>query len=157
MVELFAQVILRRKEFSLKQRNRFFVIIIVIIVVSAFALIAEDLVKLPGVNTSDQHGKGCVDCHILSGNNDYRLNVSLKGVDGHPPIDTMVKTVPNDCKTCHKAGAYAGALAIVIHKSHYANPAENSFIANYQGQCLECHSLNPETGVMAVKSGAKNW
>ena len=141
----------------MRQRNRFFVILAVLIAVSAIVLTADDLVQLPGVNAEDQHANGCVDCHTVNGDNDYRLNVSLKEVDGHPPIDMMVKTVPTDCMTCHKAGAYAGALSTITHKSHFANPGENHFISYYQGQCLECHSLNLTTGAMTVKSGPKNW
>jgi hypothetical protein len=69
----------------------------------------------------------------------------------------MVKTLPGDCMTCHKAGGYGGALSTITHKGHYANPAENHFVTGYAGQCLECHSLNAATGVMTVKSGPKNW
>ena len=141
----------------MKQRNRLFVIIAVLFAASALTIAADDLVQLPGINADDQHVKGCIDCHGASGDNDYRLNVSLKGISGHPPIDAIVKTLPNDCTMCHKAGAKAGALSTLIHKAHYANPAENHFIASYQGQCLECHSLNLTTGVMTVKSGPKNW
>ena len=141
----------------MKQRNRFLVIIAVLIAVTALTLTADDLTKLPGINADDQHANGCVDCHNVDGDNDYRLNVSLKKISGHPPIDAMVKTLPNDCMMCHKAGAYAGPLSTITHKSHYANPTENEFISNYQGQCLECHSLNLTTGMMTVKSGSKNW
>ena len=36
-------------------------------------------------------------------------------------------------------------------------PAENHFIAYYQGSCPNCHSLDSATGEMGVKSGPKNW
>ena len=136
----------------------FIAALLLLLLGTVFTVSAEDsVIKLSGITTTDEHPNGCVDCHKVSGNDDFRLNVSLKEVAGHPPIDAMVKTLPNDCMTCHKAGAYAGALSTITHKSHYANPGENNFIAYYQGQCLECHSLNLTSGAMSVKSGPKNW
>ena len=113
---------------------------------------------LPGVTQVDDHPNGCVDCHRqVSAESDYRLNVSLKEMEGHPDISRMVKTMPKDCAMCHKAGASAGLLSNVVHEAHYEDPAENHFVSSYQGACLSCHTLNLSDGSMTMKSGAKNW
>ena len=117
---------------------------------------AADSPFLPGLTVADDHPNGCVDCHKISGENDYRLNTDL-AAEGHVDISMIVRTVPNDCYMCHKEGAAAGALNELTHASHYKNPAENHFVEFYQGACLQCHSLDAETGVMGVKSGPKNW
>jgi len=84
-----------------KRIKKFMTAVAVLITVLAIGLYAQEFAKLPGVNTDDQHPRGCVDCHKKSGDNDYRLNVSLKGIAGHPAIDTIVNTVPTDCMMCH--------------------------------------------------------
>ncbi len=111
---------------------------------------------LPGINGKDDYPNGCVDCH-KNADKDYRINAELANVSGHPKIDKIVKTVPKDCTLCHKAGGKAPALNLVSHKTHYAKPAENAFVTNYQGSCLHCHALDLNTGAMSVKSGPKNW
>ena len=123
-------------------------------------LVAADNNKpfLPGVTVKDEHPNGCVDCHKVAGEGrDYRLNVELAKLSGHPKIDGIVKKLPDDCLMCHKQGAKAGPMGLITHKDHYRNPGENSFIKFYQGACLSCHSLDPATGRMAMKSGPKNW
>ena len=138
------------------------IVLSVTIVAFAFAgaiglIWAQDAPALSGITAEDAHPNGCIDCHRVAENgNDYRLNVSLTEA-GHPNIATMVRTVPNDCGICHKAGTPLGAVSELTHKAHYANASENHFIAYYQGECLACHALNAETGVMTVKSGPKNW
>ena len=77
-----------------------------------------------------------MDCHKVSGSNDYRLNVSLAEIEGHPKIDAIVKNVPQDCMICHKAGTTPGPLSNIAHRNHYSNPANNSFITTYKGACL---------------------
>jgi hypothetical protein len=112
---------------------------------------------LPGVTVADDHPKGCVDCHKNEGGGrDYRLNTSL-AADGHVDITAIVKNVPQDCGMCHREGVAAGPLTQQTHKSHYQNPAENVFVNNYQGACLNCHKLDVATGAMSIKSGPKNW
>ena len=112
---------------------------------------------LPGITVSDEHPNGCVDCHAdAGGGNDYRMNVELAKVDGHPNVDAIVKTLPNDCTMCHKAGA-AGPLQLIAHKLHYQNSNDNVFVNDYGGSCLQCHFLDTNTGTMTMKSGPKNW
>jgi hypothetical protein len=113
--------------------------------------------ELPGLTAADKLPKGCVDCHSNQGEGkDYRLNVSLKQVKGHPDIASIVKTVPTDCAMCHKEGT-PKALSTALHKSHYEKLAESSFVKFYSGECLNCHTLNTTTFQMKVKSGPKNW
>ena len=66
--------------------------------VGAIVLLAVDL---PGVTVEDDHPNGCVDCHQQTDDADYRLNVELKALEGHPDISAMMKTVPADCAMCH--------------------------------------------------------
>jgi hypothetical protein len=118
---------------------------------------ADGDVELSGITVEDAHPNGCVDCHAVAGDNDYRLNEGLKGVDGHPDVTRIVRNVPGDCGMCHKANVPAGALSEVVHIAHYANPDENHFVGSYAGECLACHALNTSTGAMSNKSGPKNW
>jgi len=134
---------------------RLIVAVATMIAVVAIGLWAQDRVQLPGINAEDQHPQGCVDCHRESDSRDSRLNVSLRKVAGHPPIDTIVNTVPDDCNMCH--GSYASPLNTITHTAHYANTEENHFVSSYKGQCLECHSIDTSTGKTGVKSGPKNW
>ena len=113
---------------------------------------------LPGINAKDDFPNGCVDCHKKDGANDNRLNAVLAKVKGHPDVSKMVKTVPKDCAMCHKGGtSKAPAIAQVAHEFHYSDAEKNVFVNVYGGQCLNCHSLAVETGIMKVKSGAANW
>ncbi len=139
----------------MKRRTRIVTVVIVLIAAVGIGLSAQAIAKLPGITTEDQHPQGCVDCHTQSSSGDHRLNVALKEVSGHPAIDSIVNTVPNDCMMCH--GSYAAKLNTITHTAHYKNPEENHFVGYYAGQCLECHSLDLSTGTMSVKSGPKNW
>jgi hypothetical protein len=113
---------------------------------------------LPGVTVEDEHPNGCVDCHANMGpNRDFRLNVSLGELEGHPPIDFIVKTLPDGCGLCHKEGTAAGPISLITHENHYHDADENNFISIYGGACLNCHSLDPSSGLVGMKSGPKNW
>ena len=137
----------------------FFALLVAAVLTMTVFFVAADNNKpfLPGVTVTDEHPNGCVDCHKVSGSNDYRLNVSLAEIEGHPKIDAIVKNLPQDCMMCHKAGTTAGPLSDIAHRNHYSNPANNAFITTYKGACLNCHSINPGSGKMALKSGPKNW
>ena len=100
-----------------------------LILAGALALTWADTdVQLAGITIEDTHPNGCVDCHAKT-----------------------------DCVICHKPKMPAGDLNNITHSSHYDNPDENHFIEYYNGDCLSCHSLNTATGVMTMKTGAKNW
>lgn len=137
----------------------FFLLVVAAVATVTVFLVAADNDKpfLPGLTVTDEHPNGCVDCHKVSGDNDYRLNVELANLDGHPKIDAIVKNVPQDCLMCHKEGANAGPLNLITHKDHYRNPNDNAFVLHYKGACLHCHSVSPGSGKMAIKSGPKNW
>ena len=143
----------------MKTKMLFFILLVGAVATATVFLVAADNNKpyLPGVTVTDEHPGGCVDCHKVSGNDDYRLNVELANLSGHPKIDAIVKNVPQDCLMCHKEGAKAGPLNLITHRDHYHNPGDNAFINFYQGACLNCHSVSPGSGKMAVKSGPKNW
>lgn len=122
------------------------------------ALWAADITPLAGITADDQHPNGCVDCHVkVSDEKDYRMPAELKNIEKHPPVEKLVKVVPNDCLKCHKEGAKAGAFNQVIHEVHFSNPKENHFVSNYKGDCLNCHTLDMNTYKMSVKSGPANW
>ena len=113
---------------------------------------------LPGLTVADEHPNGCIDCHKNQGEGkDYRLNVSLAKLQGHPKIDAIVKQVPHSCLICHKEGGKVSPLNIMLHKAHYEKGAESPFVQFYQGACLNCHKLDAASGKLTVKSGAKNW
>lgn len=113
---------------------------------------------LPGITAKDEHPNGCVDCHIkIDETKDYRLVNLPKTVKGHPDISKIVKKLPEGCELCHNGKSKAPDLPLVLHKIHFKGGAENHFVAFYQGQCLNCHQLNMETGAMTVKSGPANW
>jgi len=130
----------------------------VMVILFAGALWAADITPLAGITVDDQHPNGCVDCHVkVNDEKDYRIPAELKHVEKHPPIEKIVKIVPNDCLKCHKEGTKPGAFNQVIHKVHFSNPKENHFVAHYNGDCLNCHTLNMNTYKMSVKSGPANW
>ena len=113
---------------------------------------------LPGVAAKDPFPNGCVDCHKDQGDGkDFTVIAELAKINGHPKIDKIVKVVPKDCLICHKGGPKPPAFNMAMHKVHFEKPAENRFVTEYKGACLNCHSLNLDTGEMSVKSGPKNW
>jgi mono/diheme cytochrome c family protein len=129
----------------------------VVAVVSLTAASAADAPFLPGITVADNFPRGCVDCHKVSGSQDLTVNGMLKKLGEHPDVTKAVTTVPTDCALCHKKGGAAPALNLVMHASHYRDPAKSYFITGYKGACLNCHTLNAKTGEMKVKSGPKNW
>ena len=143
-------------------RKAFYVIVMLAAVftftLAGSLLMADDIPSLPGITVNDEYPKGCVDCHTKVGaNNEDLLNVEVKKVAKHPPIDKIVKIVPDDCMKCHKAGSKAGALSGVAHKVHFSKGKDSVFVTHYGGLCLNCHSIDLGTGVISVKSGPANW
>ena len=121
-------------------------------------LVAEDIAALPGVTVDDDYPNGCVDCHGKSNDGGQVLiNAALKNVKKHPPVDKMVKKVPDDCLKCHKEGAKSGAMREFTHKTHFSKGKDSLFVSNYNGECLNCHSIDLGTGAISVKSGPSNW
>ena len=81
----------------------------------------------------------------------------LAKIQGHPKVDAIIKTAPKDCGMCHKAGAKMGDLPSVVHKAHFAKKADSLFIKQFQGFCLNCHTMDLASGVVSIKNGPKNW
>jgi hypothetical protein len=162
---MIIEVFLEKNERSeiMKTNKKAFFIIVMFAAVFTFTLagsmlVAEDIAALPGVTVDDEHPNGCVDCHVkVDDEKDYRLNVEVKKVAKHPPIDKMVKNNPDDCMKCHKEGSKAGGMSEVSHKVHFSKGKDSVFVAHYGGQCLHCHSIDLGTGVIGVKSGPSNW
>ena len=124
----------------------------------AVALSAQSA-DLPGLTTKDDYPHGCVDCHNgLGGDRAPLVTAELAKISGHPKIDKLVKTVPNDCVTlCHKVGGKGPVFNLAMHTVHFQKPAENRFVTVNEGYCLDCHFLNVATGEMNEKSGPRNW
>jgi hypothetical protein len=147
----------------MKASKKVFYVLIMFTAVFAFTLagsilVADEIAALPGVTVDDDRPNGCVDCHVkVDDERDYRLNVEVAHVEKHPPVDKIVKTVPDDCMKCHKEGSKAGAMSEVSHKSHFTKGKDNHFVSHYSGECLHCHSIDLGTGVIGVKSGPSNW
>jgi hypothetical protein len=138
----------------------YFLALVAAVAAGSLALMGQAKAKpfLPGITVADEHPNGCVDCHSDQGQGkDYRLNVSLAKIQGHPKIDAIVKQVPQGCMICHKEAGKAGPLSIVLHKAHYEKGADSPFVQFYQGACLNCHKLDTASGKLTLKSGAKNW
>lgn len=109
------------------------------------------------VAAKDTYPNGCVSCHIDDGaGKDTRLSTSLGAIEGHPKV-TIVANVPADCAKCHKVGTKIEGLNTLMHKVHYGGLEKSEFMKFVQGSCLNCHSLDPKSGKVAVKSGPKNW
>jgi hypothetical protein len=119
---------------------------------------AADSAFLPGITSKDPFPNGCVDCHKdQKDGKDFRVIAELANISGHPKIDKIVKVVPKDCLLCHKGGPKPPAFNQAMHKVHFRNPKESAFVTVYKGACLNCHSLDLDTGVMSAKTGPKNW
>jgi hypothetical protein len=132
-------------------------LLLLFIMVTSFIAVTlalgADLPKLAGITVKDVRPNGCVDCHVK----DTSMPAKLKNVEKHPPVEKIVKVVPDGCNMCHKEGSKTGSLNMVTHKQHFSNPNTNEFITNYKGDCLSCHVLDMNTFEMKVKSGPANW
>ena len=112
---------------------------------------------LPGVTVSDDFPNGCVDCHSGESGGEDTLNELMSDLEGHPNVEKIMKQLPTDCYMCHKENMPAGPINYATHLSHYGDPDESDFINEYDGACLNCHSIDLDTGEIIVKSGPKNW
>jgi hypothetical protein len=141
-----------------RKMSVFALIAVLLSAISISLVWAEGDVKLLGITVEDTYPNGCVDCHSNQGAHRVdRLNILVNNIDGHPNVTQIVNTLPEGCGMCHRPGVAAGPLNTQTHRIHYENPAENDFIGYYAGECLACHTLNPATGQMSIKSGPKNW
>lgn len=137
--------------------------------------------SIPGITVEDTRPNGCVDCHQKDGDQSHpsltlliqewteevsselvekaqaaaSSEVTFKGK--HPDVGAMISTIPEDCLTCHskQSAKMIGApeLGRLTHLIHLVGGAENDFITGYQGQCVQCHALDKETGEWTIKNG----
>ncbi len=117
-----------------------FLLLAVAVVAGTLVLMGQAKPKafLPGLTVADEHPNGCVDCHKNQGaGKDYRLNVSLAQIKGHPKIDAMVKKLPDNCAICHKAAGKVSPLDIIMHKVHYARFREEPLRPGLPGRLPE--------------------
>ncbi|WP_324715946.1 hypothetical protein U7230_11310 [Carboxydochorda subterranea] len=134
------------------------VIVIGVLLTSVVAAMAAEQPKvpaIPGITAEDTHPNGCTDCHRkVSPDKDYSLPTEIANMvkaGTHPKVsERMMKDLPKQCLTCHKPDS-KHPFAQVMHKAHLTGGAENHFISNYQGQCMNCHQLDPKTGSISVK------
>lgn len=113
---------------------------------------------LPGLLQTDTTPNGCISCHQKVGDKDFTIPAELRNIKGHPDISKSIKTVPDDCRACHRDGAKLPSIAKVVHLQHFGPDAtKNAFVQRYAGSCLNCHKLDLSTGTMSIKSGKANW
>lgn len=125
-----------------------------IAVASLAVYAAVPSLTIPGVNAKDDLPKGCLDCHVKSGNSDTTILAGMKKLIAdkkHPAATDKMITDMAGCATCHKAGAKAGTLGGVIHQMHFAGGTNNAFVKNYSGNCTWCHSVDLTNGAVGVK------
>jgi hypothetical protein len=109
----------------------------------------------PKFDAGSDTPNGCVDCHKASGGADTRLNVLL-AAKKHVAIGAIVKSVPDGCGMCHRAGVKAGPLSAHAHEIHFVNSKGTEFVPPFQGACLACHVVDAK-GAAKVKIAPKNW
>lgn len=124
-------------------------------VVAAVAAEQATLPAIPGITAEDTHPNGCTDCHRkVSADRDYSLATEIANMvkEGrHPRVsDRMLQDLPKQCITCHKPDSKY-PFGEIMHSAHLTGGADNHFITNYQGQCMHCHAMDPQTGSITVK------
>jgi hypothetical protein len=106
------------------------------------------------VAATDPYPAGCVSCHVADGPGDLATRL---GEMGHKKVGADVASIPGDCSDCHSEEGGFTPLGEAVHFVHFDQPESNPFVTDHGGECLHCHAMDPETGVVTVKSGPKNW
>lgn len=136
--------------------------------------------NIPGITAEDPRPKACVDCHANRPDMNYdgRLStlinswskkvdpevlakaqktviqgVTLTGI--HPDASVAFNSIPDGCLRCHRLRPTAPPFEAVVHLIHLTGGEKNHFITFYQGDCTNCHKLNPNNGVFVVPSNAE--
>lgn len=132
---------------------------------------------IPGINAPDPFPQACVSCHVvLPDGHDVRISTLLQGwVTGadsalvamarsaaasgvaitgkHPPVATMIATIPADCLTCHGQNAkQAPAFGRLLHLVHLTGESGTLFLSLFQGECTLCHKLDQASGSWSIPS-----
>lgn len=103
---------------------------------------------------SNAYPQGCVDCHRAGG--PETIGALLEAL-GHQDVDDAVAAVPGDCADCHGDEGGAWLMSELAHVLHFEDPASNSFVQDFGGNCLHCHAMDEESGAVTMRSGPKNW
>lgn len=135
--------------------------------------------EIQGITVADPLPNGCVGCHknYPEKNMDVRLTKILaKWKDGvepkylklaqagmsagvtltgkHPDVGALVKVIPDDCLMCHRGGSEkVPEFEVLLHAIHLTGGADNHYIMNFGGQCMNCHKLDAKTGKWHLGSG----
>lgn len=107
-----------------------------------------------GLTGPNPFAQGCVDCH---GKDDVDTIGALLSAMKHRNVDERTSTVPADCQSCHNDDGDYTPLSEAVHLVHFEDPANNPFVTKFGGNCMHCHAVDTNTGVISVKSGPKNW
>ena len=107
---------------------------------------------LPGITSTDESPAGCVSCHT----GDKTVKKMLDAFK-HPDMKDTVKSVPEDCKSCHNEDEGLEPMTRIAHSMHYAKGSKSEFVTRHQGSCLHCHAVSTGSGHVTVKIGPKNW
>ncbi|MFZ4614685.1 MAG: hypothetical protein ACOYM2_00645 [Rectinemataceae bacterium] len=116
-------------------------------IVSLLVIAAIFAMAIPFAAAAADAPGGCVTCHT----GDKAIPTVLTKVKGHPNVTKLIKSVPDGCAMCHKAGApKAPTLVVAIHSVHKV--AKGVKAADIKGDCLTCHSTDGK-----VKKAPSNW
>jgi len=135
----------------------------------------------PGPAVFDPFPNACVDCHLNFPERglDVRLSTILESwreesaphaqraaqsvaprelrIEGrHPDVTGLLESIPEACISCHGQNeATAPQFAKLIHVLHLVGGEENHYIAEFQGNCRNCHKLDAAAGRLVVPSAAE--
>ena len=136
---------------------------------------------LPAWAATDPFPKACVSCHVLdkAKGTDHRLSTALAqwsaGKVGpgllakskaaspaglvlkgkHPSAEDSLEDVPAACLDCHGPDSKkAPPFSRLMHLVHLTG-TNNAYVANFKGDCANCHKLNAQTGEWSLPGGAE--
>ncbi len=130
---------------------------------------------------ADPYPNGCVSCHTVdkAKGTDRRLSTALAKwtagkVDAgllaqskaaalgglalkgkHPSAEDSLEDIPSGCLDCHSADSKkAPPFSRLMHLVHLTG-ANNAYVANFKGDCANCHKLDVRTGEWSMAGGAE--
>ena len=152
------------------------------VLVASIAITLALSVLLPrAAAAADAYPNACVSCHVVdkAKGTDHRLSVALAKwtagkVDAsllakakaaapaglalkgkHPSAEDSLEDVPSGCLDCHSSDSKkAPPFARLIHLVHLTG-TNNPYVANFKGDCTNCHKLDGKTGEWSMPGGAE--
>lgn len=130
---------------------------------------------------ADPYPNGCVSCHTVdkAKGTDRRLSTALAKwtagkVDAgllaqskaaapagltlkgkHPSAEDSLEDIPSGCLDCHSPDSKkAPPFSRLMHLVHLTG-ANNAYVANFKGDCANCHKLDVRTGEWSMAGGAE--